>query len=49
MFFFQYSSWSGDVRTNFKAVLVELITTTGRKCEIVKVLDSFLPKPPDDR
>lgn len=43
-----YSSWSGDVRTNFKAVLVELITTTGRKCEIVKVLDSFLPKPPDD-
>jgi len=47
---FQYSSWSGDIRTSFKAVLVDLISSTaGRKQETVKVQEKFLVKPAEDR
>jgi len=46
----QYSSWSGDIRTSFKAVLVDLISSTaGRKQETVKVQEKFLVKPAEDR
>jgi len=46
----QYSSWSGDIRTSFKAVLVELISSTaGRKQETVKVQERFIVKPAEDR
>lgn len=44
-----YSSWSGDIRTSFRAVLVDMITSTaGRKQETVKVQEKFLTKPADD-
>jgi len=47
---FQYSSWSGDIRTSFKAVLVDLLSSsTGRKQETVKVQERFLVKPAEDR
>ena len=47
---FQYSSWSGDIRTSFKAVLVDLISSSaGRKQETVKVQEKFLVKPAEDR
>jgi hypothetical protein len=44
-----YSSWSGDIRTSFKAVLVDLITSSaGRKQETVRIQDKFLVKPAED-
>jgi len=47
---FQYSSWSGDIRTSFKAVLVDLLSSsTGRKQETVKVQERFVVKPAEDR
>jgi len=50
VFGLQYSSWSGDIRTSFKAILVDLISSTaGRKQETVKVQDRFLVKPAEDR
>ena len=46
----QYSSWSGDIRTSFKAILVDLISSTaGRKQETVKMQERFLVKPAEDR
>jgi len=48
--FVKYSSWSGDIRTSFKAVLVDLLSSSmGRKQETVKVLDRYLVKPAEDR
>lgn len=48
-----YSSWSGDIRTNFKAVMADVLSTSlavvGRKPEIiVKLQDKFMPKPIDE-
>jgi hypothetical protein len=44
-----YSSWSGDIRTSFKAILVDMITSTaGRKQETVKVQEKFVAKAAED-
>lgn len=46
----QYSSWSGDIRTSFKAIVVDLISSSaGRKQETVKVQERFLVRPAEDR
>ncbi|ESO09036.1 hypothetical protein HELRODRAFT_190695 [Helobdella robusta] len=48
-----YSSWSGDIRTNFKPLVADIISASsaavGRKQDIiVKVLDKYIPKPADE-
>ena len=42
-----YSSWSGDIRSSFRAILVDVVNTTGRRQEMVRVLSEYLPKPFD--
>ena len=42
-----YSSWSGDIRSSFRAILVDVVNTTGRRQEMVHVLPEYLPKPFD--
>lgn len=49
-----YSSWSGDIRTNFRAVLADILSTfsapIGRKQEIiVRVHNKYVPKPADEK
>lgn len=48
-----YSSWSGDIKSNFKPIMVEVVSTSstsmGRKQDVrVRVLDKYRTKAPDE-
>jgi hypothetical protein len=43
-----YSSWSGNIRTTFKAIETQVVVGTGRRQEVVRILPKYLPQPVDD-
>lgn len=47
--YLQYSSWPGDIRSSYKAVMVDTINTLSGRSETVRVSNEYVPLPPDDR
>lgn len=47
--YIQYSSWPGDIRSSYKAVVVDTINTLSGRSETVRLSNEYVPLPPDDR
>lgn len=43
-----YSSWPGDIRSSYKAVVVDTINTLSGRSETVRLSSEYVPLPPDD-